>query len=347
MTLTTAADTALATAWSSRTHPSGAGVAAWRAIGTDIRLAVADPAVLNAAKATVDTVLERLDEVASRFRADSELSRLNALAGDGGRFLLSAELREQVQASLAGARWSGGLLDPTVGDALVAAGYDRDLDALAEDDPRPARPGTVAGWRSVHLDGALLELDTGLRLDLGSTAKALGADQAAEAVAARCGCACLVAFGGDLAVASAGTTSWPVLVAEPAGAKPSAGDQLVFVGRGGVATSSTTRRRWRRAGVVQHHLIDPSTGAPVDSPYRTVSVAAPTCLEANIASTAALVAGSEAPSLLGRSGLPGRLVDRRGRVRLVGGWPAGDGESLPVATEPLLGGHRRTGVWWS
>jgi hypothetical protein len=159
--------------WGRLPHASGAGVATRRAIGTDIRLVVADATALGVAEAVVDTVIDRVDELASRFRADSELSRLNALAIGGGTFLLSPEPREHLAAALAGARWSGGLLDPTIGDALVGAGYDRDLDEVPPDDARPARAGLVPGWRAVELRGALLEVGPGTPLDLGATAKAL------------------------------------------------------------------------------------------------------------------------------------------------------------------------------
>ena len=335
--------------WGRLPHASGAGIATRRAIGTDIRLVVADATALGVAEAVVDTVIDRVDELASRFRADSELSRLNALAIGGGTFLLSPELREHLAAALAGARWSGGLLDPTIGDALVGAGYDRDLDEVPPDDARPARAGLVPGWRAVELRGALLEVGPGTQLDLGATAKALAVDQATRAVAARCGGGCLVSFGGDLAVAPAGAATWTVQVEEAAASLPPAPSQVVAVTAGGVATSSTTRRRWRRDGAVQHHLIDPATGAPATGPYRTVTVAAPTCLEANIASTAALVAGAGAIRLLERSGLPARLVDVTGRVRMLGGWPDGDGAALPTVAEPLLGPGRRAGAggWWS
>jgi thiamine biosynthesis lipoprotein len=71
-----------------------------------------------------------------------------------------------------------------------------------------------------------------------------------------------------------------------------------------------------------HHIIDPGTGAPVESMWRTVSVAAATCVDANIASTAALVRGSSCVARLAESGLPARLVAQDGRVLRVAGWPA-------------------------
>lgn len=338
----------VAPGWTRVEHPGSVGVAERRAIGTDVRVVVAEARALAVAQGTVDTVLERLDRVASRFRPDSEVARLNELAIGGGTFLLSPELREQVAAALAGARWSGGLVDPTVGGALCASGYDRDLAAVPWDDPRPPPPSRPApGWRAVRLSGALLEVEPGILLDLGSTAKGLGADQAAALAADRCGCPVLVAFGGDLSLAPGGDAAWPVLVEEAPEAAPPAAAQVVTVVEGGLATSSTTRRRWRRGGTVQHHLIDPATGSPVRGPYRTASVAAPSCLEANIAATAAVVAGPEAVDLLERSGLPARLVDDAGRVRLLGGWPTEEGGRLPPSTGPLVGragGGRR---WWS
>ena len=338
----------VAPGWARVDHPGGIGVAERRAIGTDVRVVVAEASALAAAQGAVDTVLDRLDQVASRFRPDSELVRLNELAVGGGTFLLSPELREQVAAALAGARWSGGLLDPTVGAALCASGYDRDLAAIPPDDPRPTAPARPApGWRAVRLSGALLEVEPGILLDLGSTAKALGADRAAELAATRCGGPVLVSFGGDLAVAPSGAAAWPVLVEEAAGTVPPAGTQAVTVVEGGLATSSTTRRRWQRGGTLQHHLIDPATGAPARGPYRTVSVAAPSCLEANIAATAALVAGDRAVDLLVRSGLPARLVDDTGGTRLLGGGPAGGGGRPPRSTEPPFGRAGGGGGGWA
>ena len=153
------------------------------ALGTIARLAAWPPEHATAAAAAVDDVLGALDRQASRFRPDSEISWLHRQ--DGGLFMLSDGLAEAVSVALAAARWTGGLADPTVGDAVSALGYDRDFAAIDAERPEPApAPVPAPGWDTVQLDGPLLRLPAGVRLDLGATAKGLGADRAAQAALA-------------------------------------------------------------------------------------------------------------------------------------------------------------------
>jgi thiamine biosynthesis lipoprotein len=91
---------------------------------------------------------------------------------------------------------------------------------------------------------------------------------------------------------------------------------------GGLATSSTTVRRWRRGNVDLHHIVDPRTGLPARTCWRTVTVGAGSCVDANAAATAAIVWGEPAPGWLAGRGLPARLVRACGSVVTVGGWPA-------------------------
>jgi FAD:protein FMN transferase len=99
------------------------------------------------------------------------------------------------------------------------------------------------------------------------------------------------------------------------------GDVVSIIG-GALATSSTTVRRWRDAdGASLHHLTDPATGAPVTSPWRTVSVAAERCVDANAAATATIVLGTAGRAWLEATGLPARLVGTDGDVVRVGRWP--------------------------
>jgi len=320
-------------------------VAERAALGTSARIAVWPPENLGAACAATDDVLAALDRQASRFRPDSELSWLNSAASSGaggGLFMLGDGLAEAVGVALAAARWTGGLTDPTVGAALVSLGYDRDFAAISQGGEPPGGQGgeppgapvPAPGWPLLRLDGPLLRLPRGIRLDLGATAKGLGSDRAVRAVmsATRSEGGVLVSLGGDIAVA--GTPphdGWPVAVAEePDQAGPSHPSQLVRLAAGAVATSSVTVRRWRRGGLVLHHIVDPRTGRPADGPWRTVTVAAATCADANAASTAAIVAGAQAPDWLAAAGLPSRLTGHDGRVCRLGGWPAGDGRPVPV-----------------
>jgi thiamine biosynthesis lipoprotein len=98
--------------------------------------------------------------------------------------------------------------------------------------------------------------------------------------------------------------------------------QRVVLRAGGLATSSTTARRWTRGGQVMHHIMDPRSGVPAASPWRTVSVTAASCVDANIASTASIIAGADAVGWLGAAGLDARLVTHAGEVQVVGNWPA-------------------------
>lgn len=369
--------------WSRVAVGSTAVAAADRdALGTTARLVVWPPASLARLVAVVDRVLARLDAQASRFRQDSEISQLHRAGA--GRYLISDGLAEAVAVALAAAQWTGGRCDPTVGQALISLGYDRDFAAIARDDAAPDRDRaaadgtrprdiTVPGWRLVRLEGNALDLPATIRLDLGATAKGLGADRAARAAhAAARGGGVLVSLGGDVAVAGIPPAGgWPLLVADehqqvraerdlvvqaarvrrsrrqgrPAPADPATA-QLIRLPGGGLATSSVTCRQWRSAGELRHHIIDPGTGRPAAGPWRTVSVAAASCAEANAASTSAIVAGVQAPQWLADQGLPARLVGHDGSVVRTGGWPEADGGRVePPSESRMLAGtdlRRRT-----
>jgi thiamine biosynthesis lipoprotein len=328
----------------------GFGDAAWRALGTGVRLLTADPAALGVAREAVLAELDAIDRAASRFRPDSEVS---TVAGAGGQPVpISALLVAAIAAALRAARLTGGAVDPTLGSTLSDLGYDRDFAAVsAAPAARPsgrspgaagghgrvagrtsrcAEPGQVtvrrlAGWRSVELDpaGRTVRVPPGTMLDLGATAKAFAADRAARSAVAAAGCGVLVSLGGDIAVAGEPPAGgWRVWVTDDHAALPGTGiGQQVTIASGGLATSSSTVRRWRRYGQDLHHLVDPTTCSPVDSPYRTVSVAAGNCLDANVASAATIVLAGAGASWLARTGLAGRLVRHSGAVHRVGDWP--------------------------
>jgi thiamine biosynthesis lipoprotein len=288
--------------------------ATWIALGTSAAVVVANREALDAARAAVEAELRAIDAACSRFRADSELNRLNHANGRPTR--VSPLLAEAVVVALRAARLTGGAVDPTVGGAVIAAGYDRDFAALRPPAQTPA-PVRVPGWRVVRVDGRTIHMPAGVTLDLGATAKALAADRAARAAAAAAGGGVLVNLGGDLATAGpAPERGWRVRVTDDHAAGE--GGQVVEVAGGGLATSSTTVRRWATG----HHIVDPATGAPAAAPWRTVSVAAATCVDANTASTAAIVLGAAARDWLAERGLPARLCARDGAVTRVAGWPA-------------------------
>lgn len=218
--------------------------------------------------------------------------------------------------------------DPTVGVAMDQLGYDRTFVLVPPDGPDVSLvPTPVPGWQCVTLDGRDLDLPAGIRLDLGATAKAAAADIAARDAAAATGCGVLVSLGGDIAVAGSPPDSgWPVLVGD-AGEdavrldSTTTGRQTVAITAGGLATSGSTARRWRRGGSMLHHIIDPRVGLPARGPWRTVSVAAVTCVLAGTAATTAIIRGADAPGWLARLGLPARLVAHDGAVTVTPGWP--------------------------
>lgn len=291
-------------------------------MGTDHTVVVDDAEALPAAMAIVRQQFQEIDEACSRFRPASELSHLNRRSG-GGAIPLSSLLEEAIVAALCSAAMTGGLVDLTVGKCVEEVGYTVSFRDLPADGPLlELHVRQVVGWHALGYDpvGHTLSLPAGVGLDLGASGKAWAADRAAAAVASRLGVSVLVNCGGDIAVGGpAPRGGWPVRVSTDV----DAGEwQDVVVFDGGLATSGTTSRRWRRGGVELHHIIDPSTGLPAQSPWAMVSVAAATCVEANAAATAALIMGDRAPGWLDGLKLPARLVDKRGGVRFAGGWCA-------------------------
>jgi thiamine biosynthesis lipoprotein len=322
-------------------------VAERAAIGTTARVAVWPPDNLGRALSAVDDVIAALDRQASRFREDSEIAWIHRRGG--GLFLLSDGLAEAIGVALAAARWTRGLADPTIGDALISLGYDCDFAAIQPERPAAVEAASPApGWRTVRLEGAVLCLPPRVRLDLGATAKGLGSDRAVRAaMTANSGTGgVLVSLGGDIAVAGQPPCDgWPILVAETPDVDPSSPPQRARLAAGAVATSSVTCRRWRRADRVLHHIVDPRTGLPAQTPWRTVTVAASSCATANAAATAAIVAGPRAEEWLAKAAVPARLVSDNGEVRFAGGWPEVDGDPIVVPSEsPELVGAGRGGA---
>ncbi|HEX3874894.1 MAG TPA: FAD:protein FMN transferase [Solirubrobacteraceae bacterium] len=317
------------------TVAADAVTARWEALGTSVVVRVADPTGLEPAVAAVEAELSAIDAAASRFRADSDLERLNAA---GGRWVdVSPLLIDALDAGIRAAELTDGAVDPTLGDALLLAGYTtdwRELGRPPRDGPRrPPRPLVVRvrqtrAWEQIELRRTppAARLGGGIRVDLGATAKALAADRAAIAAATAAGVGVgvgvLVSLGGDIATGgSPPVGGWQVHVTDDHRSSPTAPGQTIGLASGGLATSSTTVRRWSRAGQTMHHILDPRDGRPVDRTWRTASVAAATCIDANIASTASIVLGSAAADWLADRGLPARLVARDGRVETVGDWP--------------------------
>ena len=271
-------------------------------------------------------------------------------------------LAEAVGVSLRAAELTDGDVDPTVGGVMTALGYDRDFAQLesaatsttmdrcihpgVHNDPssrqtssgqtswRQTAAGTVGvrtipGWRSVSVDvaAAKLTVPAGAQLDLGATVKGWAADYSAAKIADRLGCGVLVSLGGDTAVAGPPPTEagWPIRVQDttlPLEDTPDGPSQVVSIRSGGLATSSTAARRWHHGGDVLHHILDPRTGLPAAPVWRTVSVAAATCADANTAATAAIIRGHRAPAWLASLNLPARLVSVDGAITTVANWPS-------------------------
>jgi thiamine biosynthesis lipoprotein len=243
-------------------------------MGTLAVVAVTDPGALAGALEVVQAEVDACDAACSRFRGDSDLSRLNTCAG---RFVeLSARLIDDLDAALWAARLTDGLVDPTVGQALVSLGYDRDFGDLAGPaaagpsisaaaerpsaaTPFAAAPGwppmitfaPVPGWTTVSVDrpGRRARVPAGVRVDLGSTAKARSADLAARSASKAVGCGVLVSLGGDVSAAGAAPAEgWSIRVTDDARAGVGVPGQMVAIQTGGLATSGTTVRSWKRAG---------------------------------------------------------------------------------------------------
>jgi thiamine biosynthesis lipoprotein ApbE len=316
--------------------PAGAS---WRALGTLVHLLVTEPSHLHEARQLLTADLADVDAACSRFRADSEICSLL-----GGRPAeTSPLLAEAIAVALRAARLTGGDVDPTVGAAMSTVGYDRDFAQVEADGPAiKLAVRHVPGWRQVRLDGRTLTMPAGVRLDLGATAKAWAADRSAARIAARTGGGVLVSLGGDIAVAGPPpSTGWRIRVQDVTGlpGDPPAGPYAqIAIRDGGLATSSTAARRWRRGGDVLHHILDPRTGMPAEPVWRTVSVAAGTCADANAASTAAVIRGRRALGWLAQLGLPARLVDATGVVFTVAGWPDERSPGQSETTQNLLPG---------
>lgn len=295
----------------------------WRVFGTGARLAVTDPDALTEATAMIDLELAEIDLAASRFREDSELMRINRSGGE--RTSVSELFAELLAVALTAAEETDGAVDPTLGVRLREVGYDRTFREIATDGPAiRVTTRRDADWSMVELDQdqLTLRLPSWVELDLGATAKAYAADKAAAAATEATGAGVLLSLGGDIAVAGAAPKQgWPVLITEDSNDPLDTAGPVVMLHEGGLATSSTTARRWRRGDQIVHHLLNPWTGLPTDGPFRTVTVAAPTCVQANVAATATIVLGDTDPSWLANRGVAARVVMRDGTTRTLSGWP--------------------------
>jgi FAD:protein FMN transferase len=266
------------------------------AMGCEVAVASSRPEEVSAARRLFD----EWERTFSRFRADSELNRVNARAGSP--VLVSDLFARAVEVALNAAEETGGLVDPTLARALEGAGYVADFDEIVAD-ARPARPGPPGAWRSLTCRGRLISFPRHVRLDLNGVVKALTIDTALTLL--RHGW--FVSAGGDVAVRS------PLAVELPGGG-------TIELRKGALATSGSVKRRWLRGGEVQHHLIDPRSGRPAVSPWQQVTVCGSTCVAADVAAKAAFIAGESGPEWLDARRLPGRFLDQEGEVVVNESW---------------------------
>jgi len=299
------------------------------AIGTTAIVAVTAPAAADSAATILRDELVAIDVTCSRFRPDSELASLHR---SGGRpVTVSALLFDAITMACDVAAHTDGAVDPTVGTALEALGYDRDFSEL---DPHGTElleaPGAAPGWWRIELDPRrrTVRVPVGTHIDLGASAKALVADRAARRIADALRCGVLVSIGGDVAAAGvAPVGGWAVGIAADSAAPVDAVDQVVAIDGGGIASSSTAVRTWRRGRRRLHHIVDPATGACVAPYWTLVSASGDSCVDANAASTAAVVWGERAVPKLRELGQPARLVRHDGHLVTLNGWPPECGPS--------------------
>jgi FAD:protein FMN transferase len=303
----------------------------WPAIGTTARVVVSDPAGLDAAQRIIVEELAQLDLACSRFRSDSEIARL-ATRGNAWT-AVSDVLADVLACALDVARITEGDVDPTMGTDLSRLGYDRDYGEIKNTSafgtgnvvlPLTYRLVYRTTWRDVEFDHPRrrVRVPAGLVLDLGAIAKAWCADRCAARIHRELGVGVLVSLGGDIATAGTGPDGgWVVRVQDLP--DTTTGPHTVVVLRDGcaVATSSTISRTWQRGTTRLHHILDPATRRPAAPIWRTVTAVAGTCVDANAATTAAIVRGRTAEPWLASRGVAARLVDHDGRVHTFGGWP--------------------------
>jgi FAD:protein FMN transferase len=261
----------------------------------------------------VQRLFSERERTFSRFVQGSELNRVNTAQAD--TVVVSDGFARALRRALEAARATAGLVDPTVGAAIVAAGYDRDFAAL-QADPQPIGSACAAQWRAVRVRGRLVLRPAGVLLDLNGVVKSLTVDDALALVAG----AGFVSAGGDLAVRGEHVVALP-------------GGGTVTVRAGGLATSGTTSRTWLRGGRTQHHLIDPRTARPSTSRWREVTVSGVDCLTADIAAKSAFLLDGDGPAWLDGYGLAGRFLSDCGGTLVNESWRSAT-QQMPLTETP-------------
>jgi thiamine biosynthesis lipoprotein len=266
------------------------------AMGTAVMVGGGLPAHVDA----IEGLFRERERTFSRFIDDSELNRVNASAG---RLVsVSPVFAETLRIALSAAAETDGLVVPSVGAALEAAGYTRDF-SLLDPDPEPAGAARPAVSGSVVVLGRFVRVAAGVQLDLNGVVKSRTVDEALALLPPPG----FVSAGGDLAAHGELTVALPD------------GD-VVSLRRGALATSGTVKRNWVRGGVVQHHLIDPRTGRPAATRWAQVTACGATCLAADVAAKAGFLLDADGPGWLDDRGIPARFIDRSGHATVNRVW---------------------------
>ncbi len=305
---------------------TGLTARSFRAIGTTATVVVQEPDQADVAECALDRVLNEIDRACSRFREDSELALVHAEAGRTVQ--VSGLLFQALEVACSVAARTGGAVDPTIGNAICALGYDADLAQVQACPPLShGALGVVPGYLHVQLDPRTrsVRIPRGVRLDLGSSAKALAADLAATRIADEVDGGVLVSLGGDVAVAGPPPREgWAVGIAHESSTPAEQVDQVVAIKQGGLASSAVGARTWKSGDREMHHIVDPSTGDCAEAHWSLVSATGVSCVEANLVTTASLVWGSDALEYLSRFDQSVRLVRFDGRIFTLNGWPPED-----------------------
>ena len=235
---------------------------------------------------------EDWEQSLSRFRPDSELSKLNR--SHGKMIRVSETFWDVLNLSLQVERTSQGLVTPAVLNALEAAGYSKDFDLIGSGGFQANQEFTSkTGLEDLIMieEEKLVLLPVGLRLDFGGVAKGWAAQQVMDRLLGYG--PSLMNAGGDIMTSSAllDGSPWPVAIADPF--QPEDDLEMLNLAGEGVATSGQDYRFWDLNGTRMHHIIDIRTGRPAESDVFAVTVIAPSVIEAEMAAKVVLILGSE------------------------------------------------------
>ena len=264
-----------------------------------------------------ETTVDSLEALWSRFRPESDISRVNRHPGRPVRVSPLTVLA--VGAALDAWRQTGGAFDPTVGSALIDAGYDRTFDEVVRSVHMAPSPAPGPDAVDLHRVASTISVASGVHLDLGGIGKGLAADQTVATLIEAGASGAMVNIGGDLRADGRPPTGqgWQIDLDCP-------GSQRRLhcrIQRGAVCTSSTTRRRWPSDAGPQHHLIQPSSGTPCNTGVLTATVIGATAAACEVLATAAIASGlSEGQRLVSSFDATGVLIDGLGELHELPGF---------------------------